>query len=203
MRRSILIRVVVALTSLAAVGGCSLAGGSASSSSASPTASVPAVVSASATAVDSEVVSTAAALEPYTAPSSQCAAMNEVLLTALEELPQGRAYTSAPTGAQDRQPLWGAFTQVLEDTYGARLQETAGTDAVATSALKALTEYNSAFARLTSGDVVEFSDPQTVQEAIAEGSAPAADPEYLRTVDAMTTAHVTLTQCLPDWPLVF
>lgn len=201
MRRCALVPVV--LMSLAAAGGCSTGDDSAPSSSASPTGTPPTVVEASATASDGEVVATAAALESFAAPSSQCAAVNEVLLSALEESAQGQAYTSAPAGSPDRQLLWGAFAQVLEETYGARLKEAAGTDAVASGALEALTEYNAAFTRLASGEVVEFSDPQAVQEAIAAGVAPTPDPEYLSTVEAMTTAHVTLTQCLPDWPIVF
>lgn len=193
MRRSALLPVTAALVALAAVGGCaSDSGGAETSASGSPTA-----------APAEETISTAAALESFEAPSPQCAAMNEVLLTALAQTAQGQAYTAAPDATPDKPMLWGAFAQALEDGYGTQLDEAAHGETTATDARAALSEYNRAFARLSSGEVVEFSDPQAVQEAMASGTVPTPDPEYTRTVDAMMTAHVTLTQCLPGWPVVF
>lgn len=193
MRRSALLPVTAALIALAAMGGCSSnSDGSAASPSASPTAG-PA----------EETISTAAALASFEAPSSQCEAMNDVLLTALAQTPQGQAYTAAPDGTPDKPLLWGAFAQALEDGYASQLEEAAGSESTATGARAALSEYNRAFARLSSGEVVEFSDPQAAQEAMAAGAVPTPDPEYTRTVDALTTAHVTLSQCLPGWPVVF
>ena len=193
MRHSALLPVTAALIALAAMGGCSSnSDGSAASPSASPTAG-PA----------EETISTAAALASFEAPSPQCEAMNDVLLTALAQTPQGQAYTAASDGATDRPALWGAFAQALEDGYATQLDEAAADEPTATGARAALSEYTRAFARLSSGEVVEFSDPQAAQEAMAAGTVPTPDPEYTRTVDALTTAHVTLSQCLPGWPVVF
>ena len=193
MRRSALLPVTAALIALAAVGGCSSSSdGSAASPSGIPTAG-PA----------EETISTAAALESFEAPSPQCEAMNDVLLTALAQTAQGQAYSAAPDGAPDKPLLWGAFAQALEEGYGAQLDEAAADEPTATGARTALSEYTRAFARLSSGEVVEFSDPQAAQEAMAAGTVPTPDPEYTRTVDALTTAHVTLSQCLPGWPVVF
>ena len=118
MRCSALLPVTAALIALAAVGGCaSDSGGGAASPSGSPTAG-PA----------EETISTAAALASFEAPSSQCAAMNDVLLTALAQTPQGQAYTAAPDGTPDRPVLWGAFAQALEEGYGAQLDEASSSD---------------------------------------------------------------------------
>ena len=191
MRRSALLPVTAALIALAAMGGCASDSGG-EGASASPTAG-PA----------EETISTAAALASFEAPSPQCEAMNDVLLTALAQTPQGQAYTAASDGATDRPALWGAFAQALEDGYATQLDEAAADEPTATGARAALSEYTRAFARLSSGEVVEFSDPQAAQEAMAAGTVPTPDPEYTRTVDALTTAHVTLSQCLPGWPVVF
>ncbi|MGK2348299.1 hypothetical protein [Actinomyces sp. W5033] len=200
MRRcSALLSVTAALLALATAGGCaSGSGGDGGSASPRPTAA-----SVGTDRPAEETLSTAAALAPFEAPSPRCAAMNGVLLTALAETPQGQAFTAAPDGAADKPVLWGAFAQALEDGYGAQLDEAAGGEAIATGAREALREYIQAFERLSSGEVVEFSDRQSVQEAMAEGRAPTPDPDYTRTVETMTSAHVTLTQCLADWPVVF
>ena len=71
--------------------------------------------------------------------------MDEILVEALNQTPEGQAFTGLPEGAsdEDTQTAWNAFTQALETGYHARLQSAAAGDAAATSAVTALTTYTS------------------------------------------------------------
>ena len=50
-----------------------------------------------------------------TAPNTQCGAMDEILVEALNQTPEGQAFTGLPEGAsdEDTQSAWSAFTQAL------------------------------------------------------------------------------------------
>ena len=139
------------------------------------------------------------------APTSACGAMDAVLVEALAQTPEGQAFTSRPQDATADQTraAWGSFTQVLATDYLARLQAAAGDEATASSAVTALTTYNSASARLASGQVPEFQDEAQAEKDIKLGRTPTPNPEYTQDVEALTSAHLELSQCMPHWPVVF
>ena len=139
------------------------------------------------------------------APTSACGAMDAVLVEALAQTPEGQAFTSRPQDAtvDQTRAAWGSFTQVLATDYLARLQAAAGDETTASSAVTALTTYNSASARLASGQVPEFQDEAQAEKDIKLGRTPTPNPEYTQDVEALTNAHLELSQCMPHWPVVF
>lgn len=140
-----------------------------------------------------------------TAPSTQCEQMDAILVEALEQTPEGQAYTGLTGGSnsEDTQTAWNTFTQVLETDYHARLQSAAGSDATATSAVTALTTYTTTTSRLASGQISEFKDDAQAEEDIKLGRTPEPNPEYQKNLEARTNAHVELSTCMPHWPVTF
>ncbi|WP_314457921.1 hypothetical protein [uncultured Actinomyces sp.] len=140
-----------------------------------------------------------------TASTTQCGAMDEILVEALNQTPEGQAFTGLPEGAsdEDTQTAWNAFTQALETGYHARLQSAAAGDAAATSAVTALTTYTSTTSRLAAGQIPEFKDEAQAEKDIKLGRTPEPNPEYQRSLDARTDAHVELSTCMPHWPVTF
>ncbi len=139
------------------------------------------------------------------APNTQCEQMDAVLVEALDQTPEGQAYTGLPKGSnsEDVQSAWNTFTQVLETDYHARLQSAAGSDVTAASAVTALTTYTTATNRLAGGQIPEFKDEAQAEEDIKLGRTPEPNPEYQKTVEARTNAHVELSTCMPHWPVTF
>ncbi|EHM93190.1 hypothetical protein HMPREF0975_02009 [Actinomyces sp. oral taxon 849 str. F0330] len=180
------------VTSLALTAAVSLAACASSTSKASTTASTP--------------VQTAPVGPPATtAPNTQCGAMDAILVEALDQTPEGQAYTGLPEGSssEDTQSAWNAFTQVLETNYHARLQTAAGGDATATSAVTALTTYTATTSRFADGQIPEFKDESQAEKDIKEGRTPEPNPEYQKSMEARTNAHVELSTCMPHWPVTF
>lgn len=131
--------------------------------------------------------------------------MDEILVEALNQTPEGQAFSGLPEGAsdEDTQTAWNAFTQALETGYHARLQSAAAGDAAATSAVTALTTYTSTTSRLAAGQIPEFKDEAQAEKDIKLGRTPEPNPEYQRSLDARTDAHVELSTCMPHWPVTF
>lgn len=180
------------VTSLALISVASLVACSSSTSKAQATASTPA--------------QTAPSGPPATtAPTTQCEQMDAILVEALEQTPEGQAYTGLLEGpsSEDTQSAWNTFTQVLETDYHARLQLAAGNDATATSAVTALTTYTTTTSRLAGGQILEFKDDAQAEEDIKLGRTPEPNPEYQESLEARTNAHVELSTCMPHWPVTF
>ena len=131
--------------------------------------------------------------------------MDEVLVEALAQTPEGQAFTGLPRTAasEEIRAAWESFTQVLAADYFPRLQAAAGDDAAAGGAVTALTTYTSTSARISSGEVPEFQDEAQAEQDIKMGRTPEANPEYQHDVEALTDAHVQLSECMPHWPVVF
>ena len=129
-----------------------------------------------------------------TAPSTQCEQMDAILVEALEQTPEGQAYTglSGGSNSEDTQTAWNTFTQVLETDYHARLQSAAGSDT-----------YTTTTSRLASGQISEFKDDAQAEEDIKLGRTPEPNPEYQKNLEARTNAHVELSTCMPHWPVTF
>ncbi len=131
--------------------------------------------------------------------------MDEILVEALNQTPEGQAFTGLPEGAsdEDTQTAWNAFTQALETGYHARLQSAAAGDAAATSAVTALTTYTSTTSRLAAGQIPEFKDEAQAEKDIKLGRTPEPNPEYQQSLDARTDAHVGLSTGMPHCPVTF
>ena len=83
------------------------------------------------------------------------------------------------------------------------MQSAAAGDAAATSAVTALTTYTSTTSRLAAGQIPEFKDEAQAEKDIKLGRTPEPNPEYQRSLDARTDAHVELSTCMPHWPVTF
>lgn len=131
--------------------------------------------------------------------------MDAVLVEALAQTPEGQAFTDLPRSAtsEEVRTAWESFTQVLSTDYLPRLQAAAGDDATAGDAVTALTTYTSMSARLASGEVPEFQDEAQAEQDIKTGRTPEANPEYRQDVEALNSAHMQLSECMPHWPVVF
>ena len=105
--------------------------------------------------------------------------------------------------SEEVRTAWESFTQVLSTDYLPRLQAAAGDDATAGDAVTALTTYTSMSARLASGEVPEFQDEAQAEQDIKTGRTPEANPEYRQDVEALNSAHMQLSECMPHWPVVF
>ena len=107
-------------------------------------------------------------------------------------------------GAQrlrDRPGLQVSGGQALGD-YSDRLTQ-AATDETSKQALAALAVYVERNAALDSGAIPEFADQQGAEEALKRGENPEMNPAYTQALAEATTAHATLTTCMPHWPVVF
>ena len=131
--------------------------------------------------------------------------MDAVLVEALAQTPEGQAFTGLSRSAtsEEVRTAWESFTQVLSTDYLPQLQTAAGDDATAGNAVTALTTYTSMSARLASGEVPEFQDEAQAEQDIKTGRTPEANPEYRQDVDALNSAHMQLSECMPHWPVVF
>ena len=140
-----------------------------------------------------------------TAPTGACEAMDAVLVEALAQTPEGQAFTGLSRSAtsEEVRTAWESFTQVLSTDYLPQLQTAAGDDATAGNAVTALTTYTSMSARLASGEVPEFQDEAQAEQDIKTGRTPEANPEYRQDVEALNSAHMQLSECMPHWPVVF
>ena len=79
----------------------------------------------------------------------------------------------------------------------------AAMDAVFTEALAALNVYVDRNAALDSGAIPEYADQAAAQEALKRGEKPETNPAYEQALAEATSAHGTLTTCMPHWPVVF
>lgn len=131
--------------------------------------------------------------------------MDAVLVEALAQTPEGQAFTGLSRSAtsEEVRTAWESFTQVLSTDYLPQLQTAAGDDATAGNAVTALTTYTSMSARLASGEVPEFQDEAQAEQDIKMGRTPEANPEYRQDVEALNSAHMQLSECMPHWPVVF
>ena len=131
--------------------------------------------------------------------------MDEVLVEALAQTPEGQAFTGLPRTAasEEIRAAWESFTQVLAADYFPRLQAAAGVVPPAGGARTPQKPKNTTSAPLSSGEVPEFQDEAQAEQDIKMGRTPEANPEYQHDVEALTDAHVQLSECMPHWPVVF
>ncbi len=140
-----------------------------------------------------------------TAPTDACAAMDAVLQEALAQTPEGTAFTGATDSpdAAVRQQAWDDFATALRAGYRDRLVTAAGGDQTASHAVTALDTYVHTSAQLSSGEVTEYADPEQARKDLNAGKQPEVNPDYETAVNDRTQAHITLSECMPSWPVVF
>ena len=116
------------------------------------------------------------------------------------------ANSSMPTlraaSADERPHAWEAFAATLRNDYATQLSA-AATDDTAREALAALNVYVDRNAALDSGAIPEYADQAAAQEALKRGEKPETNPAYEQALAEATSAHATLTTCMPHWPVVF
>lgn len=152
----------------------------------------------------SNVQSGAEPLPPLDAPSAGCAAMDGVLADALDATEEGRAFISARDSRDSESSItaWSLFVVAFASEYRDDMAS-AATDEAATEALDAFDSYAAALALLTDPAVSEFVDPVQAEADIKMGREPQRNPEYAAAVDAVNSSHITVSQCLPHWPILF
>lgn len=152
----------------------------------------------------SEAQSPAEPLPPFNAPSDGCAAMDGVLAEALDAMDEGRAFISARDSGDSASSVtaWSSFVIAFASEYRNDMAS-AAMDDTATEALDALDSYTAALTLLSDPTVSEFADPAQAEANIKMGREPQRDPEYAAAVDAVNSSHITLSQCLPHWPILF
>ena len=142
------------------------------------------------------------------AASPGCAAMDEIFTEALNGSETGQAYKllaakrSGETNADERHHAWEAFAASFKNDYSDRLTQ-AATDETSKQALAALAVYVERNAALDSGEIPEFADQQEAEEDLKRGEKPEVNPAYTQALAEATSAHGTLTTCMPHWPVVF
>ena len=99
------------------------------------------------------------------------------------------------------QPANSSMTTLRND-YATQLSA-AATDDTAREALAALNVYVDRNAALDSGAIPEYADQAAAQEALKRGEKPETNPAYEQALAEATSAHATLTTCMPHWPVVF
>jgi len=112
------------------------------------------------------------------------------------------AKRSGETNADERHHAWEAFAASFKNDYSDRLTQ-AATDETSKQALAALAVYVERNAALDSGEIPEFADQQEAEEALKRGEKPEVNPAYTQALAEATSAHGTLTTCMPHWPVVF
>ena len=112
------------------------------------------------------------------------------------------AKRSGETNAEERHRAWEAFAAAFKNDYSDRLTQ-AATDETSKQALAALAVYVERNTALDSGAIPEFADQQGAEEALKRGENPEVNPAYTQALAEATTAHATLTTCMPHWPVVF
>lgn len=142
------------------------------------------------------------------AASPGCAAMDEIFSEAVNGSETGQVYrdvatkASEETTAEERHRAWEAFAAAFKNDYSDRLTQ-AATDETSKQALAALAVYVERNAALDSGTIPEFADQQGAEEALKRGENPEVNPAYTQALAEATSAHGTLTTCMPHWPVVF
>lgn len=136
------------------------------------------------------------------AASSGCAAMNGLLVAALATAPEGTAFTSAQKGQDSSADAWAAFVSAFAKTNAEELSAAASDDA-SRAAIAALDDYLAAQTSLTDGSLQEFADPAQAALDLKAGRTPEKNPAYQAALDSFNAAHVRLSECMPDWPVVF
>ena len=142
------------------------------------------------------------------AASPGCAAMDEIFTEALNGSETGQVYRSlaakrsGETSADERHHAWEAFAATFKTDYSDRLTQ-AATDETSKQALAALAVYVERNAALDSGAIPEFADPEAAEAALKRGEKPEVNPAYTQALAEATSAHATLTTCMPHWPVVF
>lgn len=142
------------------------------------------------------------------AASPGCAAMDEIFSEAVNGSETGQVYrdvatkASEETTAEERHRAWEAFAAAFKNDYSDRLTQ-AATDETSKQALAALAVYVERNAALDSGAIPEFTDQQGAEEALKRGENPEVNPAYTQALAEATSAHGTLTTCMPHWPVVF
>ena len=96
----------------------------------------------------------------------------------------------------------GGIRGRLQERLLRRLTQ-AATDETSKQALAALAVYVERNAALDSGAIPEFADQQGAEEALKRGEKPEVNPAYTQALAEATSAHATLTSCMPHWPVVF
>ena len=175
------------------------------SPSPAPTGSPTPGQSVSGAAGSSQAPSGTPSLPEMAAPTEACDAVDGVLVEALDQTTEGQTFTALgdQASSQETQTAWESFAQALSSRYHAQLVTAAGDDTTATDAVDALDTYASTSAKLSGGEVPEFVDEQQAREDLNAGRTPEANPEYQEATRTLTDAHVTLSQCLPHWPIIF
>ena len=69
--------------------------------------------------------------------------------------------------------------------------------------MTALTTYTATTSRFADGQIPEFKDEAQAEKDIKEGRTPEPNPEYQKSMEARTNAHVELSTCMPHWPVTF
>ena len=119
----------------------------------------------------------------------------------------GRRTPRSRRGAPGKPPPTSATTRgrpsaTLRNDYATQLSA-AATDDTAREALAALNVYVDRNAALDSGAIPEYADQAAAQEALKRGEKPETNPAYEQALAEATSAHATLTACMPHWPVVF
>lgn len=145
------------------------------------------------------------ALPEMSAPSAGCQAMDDILVQALESLPEGQAFTEATVSGNSTTATtaWASFVKAFASAQTDALVQAGSADSTGTHAAEAFKAYADASARLSDGSLNEYVDDRAGEEAIKTGKMPELNPEYASTVELFNSAHITLTDCLPHWPIVF
>lgn len=147
----------------------------------------------------------APSLPEMDAPTAGCQAMDDILAQALESLPEGQAFTEATLSGDSTTATtaWASFVKAFASAQTDALVQAGSVDSTGTHATEAFKAYADASARLSDGSLNEYVDDRAGEEAIKTGKTPELNPEYASTVELFNSAHITLTECLPHWPIVF
>lgn len=181
------------------------------SSPSSQTANSPATPSAT-----SNVVGPNATLPAAKAASVSCADLDALLAEAMTSSTSGRAFIEAqatkadiddPEAVEARDKsvseTWIEFVDDFWQTNKEKLNHVAGEDADAGAALVALERYSATASRLQSGEIVQFADEAEAIRQLEAGEQPEENPEYVTATKAIAEDMVTLSECMPTWPVVF
>ncbi|QRV02250.1 hypothetical protein JTE88_00360 [Arcanobacterium phocisimile] len=136
--------------------------------------------------------------------SEGCADMDKLLIDFIDNSPQGKAFTDAQlNGASDISIVWRDFVDVFVEQHEPALEEISHADESAFEAYSALHSYRSINNDLVAGKISEYVDGKSAEEAIKLGEEPERNPQFDQAITELTQSHITLTTCLPHWPVVF
>lgn len=146
--------------------------------------------------------SQSASLPRLDPPSPGCAAMNRILADALQETPEGLSFMDAVNSPGSSASQWLAFTTAFVGAHHADLEE-AASDEKSRTALGALDAYLAEQSALSNGSLSEFADPEQAARELQAGRTPTRNPEFTQAQDRLGEAHARLSECMPDWPVLF